>query len=124
MNAALNRRYRVLVLVDALLLVARLMRTQARQFRAQGGDAAFLAGLIKLQAGLADQLQASRNLLLESPRTQRRQRLAAMLLQVLDMRDHLAACSLDFDTLRRETSLRDFLRVRAGDVYALALDVE
>ena len=124
MNAALNRRYRVLVLVDALLLVARLMRTQARQFRAQGGDAAFLAGLIKLQAGLADQVQASRNLLLESPRTQRRQRLAAMLVQVLDMRDHLAACALDIDTLRRETSQRDFLRVLAGEVDALALDVE
>jgi uncharacterized membrane protein YccC len=124
MNGALNRRYRVLVLVDALLLVARLMRMQARQFRAQGGDATFLAGLIKLQAGLADQVQASRNLLLEAPRNPRRQRLAAMLLQVLDMRDHLAACALDIDALRREPSQRDFLRTLGDEIDALALEVE
>ena len=123
-NALLNRRYRVGVLVDSLLLVARLMRVQARQFRAQGGDAAFLAGLIKLQAGPADQAQSSRILLLESPRTLRRQRLAAMLLQVLDMRDHLAACALDIDSLRREVSQREFLGMLGGEIDALALEVE
>jgi len=123
-NAALNRRYRVLVLVDALLLVSRLMRAQARQFRAQGNDAAFLAGLIKVQAGLSDQLQASRNLLLESPTTPRRQQLAAILLQILDMRDHLAACALDIETLKREHDQRDFLRALGDEVDALAAEVE
>ena len=124
MNAALNARYRVLVLVDSLLLVARLMRTQARQFRAQGGDAVFLAGLIKLQAGLADQIQAARNILLESPSTLRRQRHAAMLLQILDMRDHLAACALDLDALKRDHSQRDFLRAFGDEIDALAREVE
>jgi uncharacterized membrane protein YccC len=123
-NAALNRRYRVLVLVDALLLVSRLMHTQARQFRAQGGDAAFLAGLIKLQAGLSDQLQASRNLLLEAPTTPRRQQLAAMLLQILDMRDHLAACALDIDTLKRDKDQHEFLRALGDEVDGLAREVE
>jgi len=124
LNAVLNRRYRVLVLVDALLLVARLMRAQARQFRAQGNDAVFLAGLIKLQAGLADQLQSSRNLLLESPRTLRRQQLAAMLMQILDMRDHLAACVLDLDALKRDPTQQDFLRSLGDQVDALAKVVD
>ena len=124
MNAALNRRYRVLVLVDSLLLVAKLMRTQARQFRAEAGDAEFIAGLIKLQAGLADQLQAARNVLLESPRTPRRQQLAAMLLQMLDMRDHLAACVLDLDTLKRDPGQRDFARALGHEIDALATQVE
>jgi uncharacterized membrane protein YccC len=124
MNVALNRRYRELVLVDALLLVARLMRTQARQFRADGSDAAFLAGLIRLQAGLADQLQASRNLLLESPSTPRRQQLAAMLLQILDMRDHLAACALDLEPLKRDPAQHDFLRALGDEIDALAGEVE
>jgi uncharacterized membrane protein YccC len=123
-NAALNRRYRVQVLVDSLLLVARLMRTQARQFRAQGGDAAFLAGLIKLQAGLADQMQVARNLLLERPDRARRRQLAAMLLQLLDMRDHLAACVLDLETLKRDASQRDFLRSLGDEIDSLAHEVE
>ena len=122
-NAALNARYRVQVLVDSLLLVARLMRTQARQFLA-GGDAKFIAGLINLQAGLADQLQAARNLLLESPRTPQRQRLAAILLQVLDMRDHLAACALDLDTLKSDTHQRAFLAALGREIDALAHEVE
>jgi uncharacterized membrane protein YccC len=123
-NAALNARYRVTVLVDSLLLVARLMRTQARQFMAPGGDAKFLAGLIKLQAGLADQLQAARNLLLETPRTPQRRRLAAILLQLLDMRDHLAACALDLDTLKSDAAQRGFLVALGREIDALAHEVE
>lgn len=123
-NAALNARYRVAVLVDSLLLVARLMRTQARQFMAPGGDAKFLAGLIQLQAGLADQLQAARNLLLETPRTPQRQQLAAMLLQLLDMRDHLAACALDLDTLKSDPQQRAFLVGLGREIEALAHEVE
>lgn len=123
-NALLNARYRTLALVDSLLLVSRLMRTQARQFMTRGGDEKFLAGLIRLQAGLADQLQASRNVLLESPRTPRRQRLAAMLLQILDMRDHLAACALDLDTLKADASQREFLAALGREIDDLAGEVE
>lgn len=123
-NALLNARYRTTALVDSLLLVSRLMRTQARQFMTRGGDEKFLAGLIRLQAGLADQLQASRNVLLESPRTPRRQRLAAMLLQILDMRDHLAACALDLDTLKADDSQREFLAALGREINDLAGEVE
>ncbi|TFZ00055.1 FUSC family protein [Ramlibacter humi] len=123
-NAALNGTYRRLVLVDSLLLTSRLMRMQARQFKAQGGDAAFLAGLIKLQAGLADQLQVARNVLLESPGTRERQQRAAMLLQILDMRDHLAACILDLDTLKRDESQRPFLQSLGAEIDSLAHEVE
>lgn len=123
-NALLNGRYRTLVLVDALLLTAELMRMQARQFKTEGGDAAFLAGLIKLQAGLADQLQAARNLLLESPGTRVRQQRAAMLLQVLDMRDHLAACALDLETLKHDESQKGIRHALGAEIEALAREVE
>jgi uncharacterized membrane protein YccC len=102
-NSALNARYRVQMLADVLFALAGLMRCQARQFSAmsQPSDTAPLIGeLLRRQAALADQLQAARNILLESPRTPRRQRLAGMLLQVLEMRDHLLASELDVDTLR------------------------
>ena len=59
-----------------------------------------LGQLLREQAALADQLQATRDIVLESPRTPRRQRLAAMLVIVLEMRDQLLASELDLDTLR------------------------
>ncbi|GKT24753.1 FUSC family membrane protein [Acidovorax sp. SUPP3334] len=103
-NHALNARYRVQSVADALLALAALMRVQARQFTPvdlQGPPAPALAGaLLQRQAALAEQLQAARNIVLESPRTPRRQRLAGMLLLVLEMRDHLLACELDLDALK------------------------
>ena len=81
-NALLNGRYRVQMLADTLLAVAALMRTQARQFTpATAADAPeprpLIGLLLQQQAALADRLQAARNILLESPRTPRRQQLAA-----------------------------------------------
>ncbi len=104
-NAALNARYRVQMLADTLLALARLMRTQAQQFRHETveqtpGKAALIGTLLQQQAALADQLQAARDILLESPRTARRQQLANMLMLVLEMRDHLLVCELDLDTLK------------------------
>ena len=82
-NALLNARYRVQMLADTLLALARLMRTQARQFSPapaiESNDRAPLIGtLLQQQAVLADQVQTVRNILLESPRTARRQRLAGI----------------------------------------------
>jgi uncharacterized membrane protein YccC len=104
-NLALNARYRVTMLADTLLAVASLMRTQAAQFAPQAADAPaadapLLGRLLRQQAALADQLQAARDIVLESPRTPRRQQLASMLMAVLELRDHLVACELDLDTLR------------------------
>jgi uncharacterized membrane protein YccC len=103
-NAVLNGRYRVAMLADALWSVARLMRTQAQHFTAGGpgpaDEQSLLGRLLAQQAALADQLQAARNIVLEAPRTPRRQQLVGMLMQVLELRDHLVACELDLETLK------------------------
>jgi uncharacterized membrane protein YccC len=133
-NALLNGRYRVQMLADTLLSLAKLMRTQARQMTAAAADdvgqanpAPLIGDLLRQQAGLADQLQAARNILLESPRTARRQRLASMLMQVLEMRDHLLACELDLDILRSHAghaallnALREVLDALTDRIEALA----
>jgi uncharacterized membrane protein YccC len=131
-GALLNARYRVLMLVDTLLAVAQLMRTQGRQFTSaaehgEEGANALLGPLLQQQSALSDQLQAARNIVLESPRNARRQQLAGMLLRVLELRDHLVACALDLDTLQAQPgqmhvlqSLRDELEQLAGQVEELA----
>jgi uncharacterized membrane protein YccC len=133
-NLALNARYRVQFTADLLLSLAALLRTQARQFsardeasdvRAVGRSA--LGEVLRAQAALADQLQATRDIVLESPRTPRRQQLAAMLVVVLEMRDHLLASELDLDALKADpananalAALREVLEELATDVEALA----
>ena len=130
-NAALNPRYRVQMLADTLLSLAQLMRTQACQFTpadGQGdGKAPLIGQLLRQQAALADQLQTARDMLLEAPRTVRRQRLAGMLMQVLDMRDHLLVCELDLDALKSHPghalalgALREVLEDLAGQIEQLA----
>lgn len=130
-NAVLNARYREQMLADTLLSLASLMRTQAQQFSSAanepGGPTPLIGQLLRQQAALADQLQAARDILLESPRTPRRQRLAGMLMQVLEMRDHLLACELDLDTLKSHPghapvlgALREVLEVLADELVQLA----
>jgi uncharacterized membrane protein YccC len=105
-NALLNGRYRAQLLADAVRATAALARAQAAQFQpaadasAAGGAPPLIGLVLRQQAALTDQLQASRDLVLESPRTPRRLVLAGMLLQLLEMRDHLVACELDLDALR------------------------
>lgn len=130
-NALLNGRYRVQMLADTLLSLATLMRTQARQMTAAadaGAESAAAAPLIgqllRQQAALADQLQAARNILLESPRTVRRQRLAGMLMQVLEMRDHLLACELDLDILRAHAGHAPLLNALREVLDALTDQIE
>ena len=133
-NSALNARYRVQFMADVLFSLAALMRTQARQFCAPGETddvrevgAPLLGELLRDQAQLADQLQAARDIVLESPRTPRRQQLAAMLMIALEMRDHLVATELDLEALishpRGAQVLREMrfiLQELAGETAALA----
>lgn len=130
-NALLGGRYRVQLLADTLLALAELMRLQAQQFLPPDSDerrrAPLIGRLLREQAALTDQLQGARNILLESPRTPRRQQLAAMLLQVLEMRDHLLACELDLDTLKSRPGhapvlgvLHEVLQTLAADIAQLA----
>lgn len=131
-NALLNARYRVQLLADTLMALATLMRSQAQQFSpeavpASGVRAPLVGTLLQQQAALADQLQAARDILLESPGSTRRQQLADMLMGVLDMRDHLLVCNLDLDTLKNHpghepvlSSLRGVLEALADEIDALA----
>lgn len=125
-NALLNRRYRALVLVDTLFSVATLMRSQGVHFLTPPGsrDALVVGRLMRQQAALADQLQTARNMLLEAPRTPRRLQLAGMLMQILDMRDHLVACALDLDALRAQAEHHELLIALATEIQALAGDLE
>lgn len=134
-NAALNGRYRVLMLADTLLATAALMRTQARQFRPpEAAVAAAPAGevermpligrLLRQQAALADQLQTARDILLESPRTSGRRRLAGLLVQLLELRDHLVACELDLDTLKAHRPQLQVLDMLRGELDALSAQLD
>jgi uncharacterized membrane protein YccC len=126
-NSLLNPRYRVLAVVDSLSAVAALMRTQGLHFTLPQDvqqRTALVGRLMKQQATLADQLQSARNILLEDPTTPRRLQLAGMLMQVLDMRDHLVACALDLDALREAPGQQELLRVLGTEIQALAGDVE
>jgi uncharacterized membrane protein YccC len=131
-NAVLNARYRVQMLVDTLMALSQLMRSQAQQFSPEMSTetvtrAPLVGALLQQQATLADQLQAARDILLESPGSTRRQQLANMLMLVLDMRDHLLVCNLDLDTLKNHPghepvlgTLRDILEALADEIDALA----
>jgi uncharacterized membrane protein YccC len=96
--AVLNMRYRRQLLASCLLSLGELLRTQSRRFEPEP-DPALPGLLLRQQAVLADQLQHARDLVLEQPDTPQRLRLAAMLLAVLEARDHLVACELDLDAV-------------------------
>lgn len=130
-NSLLNPRYRVQMLADTLLSMACLMRVQAGQFTARArpddGARSPIGRLLREQAALADQLQSARDMLLESPRTPRRQQLAGMLMRLLEMRDQLLACELDVDLLIIDSrhapvlaALRQILNDHAEAVEQLA----
>jgi uncharacterized membrane protein YccC len=127
--AVLNARLRVQMLADTLYAVAAVMRTQAQQFipGAPGdspGAYPLIGRLLRDQAALTDQLQAARNILLESPQTAKRQQLAAMLMQILEMRDHLVACELDLDTLRAQPGQLEVLQALRSELETLAGQVD
>ncbi|MFC6284132.1 MULTISPECIES: FUSC family protein [Polaromonas] len=95
----LNQRFRTQLLAECLSSFAQILRTQAQRFAEQPDHQALLASMLQQQAALADQLQNTRDVVLESPTTPARQRLAAMLLSLLEARDHQLACDLDLDFL-------------------------
>ena len=133
-NHVLNSRFRTQMTADLLLAVAALLRAHARRVapRADGApgpgevapdSAAGLSELLKRQAALADQLQATRDVVLESPNTPRRQCLAGMLIVVLEMRDHLVASELDLDRVRQATGHARALEDIADMYHQMAREV-
>ena len=127
-NLALNGRYRVTMLADTLHAVARLMRTQSRQFvpadPTRVAEREPIGQWMREQAAFADQLQAARDIVLESPRTPRRQQLAGMLVRVLELRDHLLACELDVDALVAHPGQSAVLAALRGRLYELAREID
>ncbi|MFZ4288706.1 FUSC family membrane protein [Variovorax sp. HJSM1_2] len=105
----LNARYRTQMLAECMHLLAQLLRTQSERFAPEADAQALLATMLEQQAALADRLQDTRDVVLESPTNARRTCLAGLLLSVLEARDHLLACDLDLDTLQ----------LQAGDTQAL-----
>lgn len=130
-NSLLNARYRVQMLADTLLSLANLLRTQAHEFTLHSNAGETKQGkILQQQTALADQLQITRDIVLEAPRTPARQKLAGMLIQVLEMRDHLLVCGLDLDVLysHKNTApvlieLRNILNAMADDIAQLADDL-
>ncbi len=126
----LNRRYRAQLLAECLYSFSQILRTQALRFSAQPDHEAVLARMLKQQAALADQLQNTRDVVLESPTTAHRQRLAAMLLSLLEARDHQIACDLDLDVLPRQDvspdmlpALQQVLDTTAGRLEVLSMSL-
>ena len=136
-NAACNGRYRTQLIADLLFSMAALMRAQARRFAPHSTDAqtgpgsvaanSELGELLRRQAALADQIQNTRDVVLESPRTPRRQRMAGMLLAMLEMRDQLVASELDLDQVREHhghaavlNDVRQMLLQMAADLTHVA----
>jgi uncharacterized membrane protein YccC len=126
----LNQRYRTQLLAECLNSFAQILRTQARRFAPQPDHQALLASMLQQQAELADHLQNTRDVVLESPTTPPRQRLAAMLLSLLEARDHQLACDLDLDILLDHSAgtatlpaLQQALNATASGLEALSLSL-
>lgn len=127
-NALLNGRYRSQVTADLLLATAALLRTHARRIEQTAlatpmhSDDPADGEVLRQHAVLADQLQVARDLILEAPDRPHRQRLAGMLVIVLEMRDRMIASELD--SARLGLCNRGTLGRFAGMWLCMAEDVE
>ena len=129
---ALNQLFRTQLLAECMVTFAQILRTQARRFAPEPDHEALLAVMLGQQITLADYLQNTRDVVLESPTTPKRQRLAAMLIALLEARDHQLACNLDLDFLLTHHAsataptlplLQTALDTTAAELEQLALDL-
>lgn len=128
----LNPLYRVQLLAESMVAFAKILRLEAARL-AEGADHhQLLTAMLAQQITLADYIQTTRDVVLESPTKPRRQRLAAMLLALLEARDHQLACDLDLEyLLTRHPSaslptaplLRSGLETAAASMEQLALEM-
>lgn len=128
----LNPLFRAQMLAECMVTFAQILRTQALRLAPEPDHEALLATMLGQQITLADYLQNTRDVVLESPTTPQRQRLAAMLLALLEARDHQLACNLDLDVLLSQHAsasaptlpmLRSALNTIAAQLEQLALDL-
>lgn len=122
----LNQRYRNQMLAECLHSFAQILRTQARRFTPGADPHKLLARMLQQQASFADLLQDTRDVVLESPTTPARQRQAAMLLALLEARDHQLAADLDLDALRGQhlDAATPTLRALEGALVETARELE
>lgn len=98
----LDRRYRELALADCTDALARLIRLQVESMRegVEPGTASMAAAkLVAEQTAWSDRLQTARDLVFHDLRDARRRQLAALLFNVIEVRDQLLTCQLDLDLL-------------------------
>ncbi|MDB5932345.1 MAG: protein of unknown function YccS/YhfK [Polaromonas sp.] len=124
----LNQRFRAQMLAECLHSFAGILRIQAQRFELAPNHPALLEAMLDQQANFADQLQDTRNVVLESPTTRPRQQAAAMLVSLLEARDHQLACDLDLDVLLQQRgtgpvlpALQQALNATADELEALGM---
>ena len=124
----LNQRHRVQMLAECLHSFGAILRTQAQRFGPAPDHSTLLEAMLAQQANFADQLQDTRNVVLESPTTGPRQQIAAMLMSLLEARDHQLACDLDLDVLQGQQAtaphlpaLQEALNATADELQALGM---
>lgn len=94
----LNTRFRRLALAEAIAELATMLRQQAARLAATGDRRdTRLRALLGEQAVLADKLQVARDLVLDTPRSTRQMRLAAMLIGTIRLREQALANELESD---------------------------
>ncbi len=119
-----NQRCRAQLLAECLYSFAQILRTQAQRFGTHPDHQALMEILLDQQANLADQLQATRDVVLESPTTRSRQQYAAMLLSLLEARDHQLACNLDLDVLLEQQTTAPLLPALQQALTTTAAELE
>lgn len=124
----LNQRFRAQLLAECLHDFAQILRTQAQRFGAEPDHQVLLEAMLNQQANFADHLQSTRDVVLESPTTRRRQQYAAMLLSLLEARDHQLACNLELDAVLEQQAiaphlpaLQQALNTTADELQALGM---
>ena len=124
----LNQRFRAQLLAECLHGFGQILRTQALRFGPEPDHQTLLEAMLDQQASFADHLQATRDLVLESPTTRPRQQYAAMLMSLLEARDHQLACDLDLDVLLEQQAtaphlpaLQKALNVTADAIQELGM---
>lgn len=122
-------RWRTLAVASALQASAALLQARAEVWRASAaapaqpgadGPASAAWRWVQQEASLADLLQAARDLVFAAPRAAHHQRLAAVLVHTIELRDLLLAVRLDLDLIGHDAPGRQTMAEMAVALGRLA----
>jgi uncharacterized membrane protein YccC len=119
----LDDRTRQLYLGESLLAFSRYIAAKAALYDRNIKQKEALAGLVNAHADLVDRLQAARDMIFSSRRTERRARWIASLIALLDAFDTVLSSDADIETLRG-SSHHHLMRRLHGLTESLAEDVQ